>query len=167
MSHPDKIIKDMQAIKRLIARTPHMVAGAAEKMKDANFSAQGFVNKGKANKWKGRDKETRTSGGKRVLHSTGLLQQSVKTNVRGRVTSIGVDLGKVPYAKAHNEGGNIIQHVKPHHRKDYRSGKRYQVRGFARKIRMPKRQFIGHSPDIFKIVSRELTEEFTNILKQE
>ena len=41
-------------IEQLVKKLPKYVAGAAEKMKDANFPAQGIVSNGKASKWKKR-----------------------------------------------------------------------------------------------------------------
>lgn len=37
-----------------------------------------------------------------------------------------------------------------------KTGQCHQVRAFSRKIAMPKRQFLGFSPDILKIAQREV-----------
>lgn len=50
---------------------------------------------------------------------------------------------KISYARTHNEGFRGVQYVKPHHAE--RKGKRHQVKGYARRVNMPKRQFIGPS----------------------
>lgn len=163
---PEKLLAHIHAVKKLVGKIPVYVAASAERMKDANFSAQGFVTNGTAHRWKARAKETRRSSGKRVLHATGLMQQSVRTTVNGRTATIGIDGGKVPYAKLHNYGGRVVQHVKPHHRKHPKTGRRHQVRGFARKIAMPQRQFLGFSPDILKSAERDIKKELERILKQ-
>lgn len=134
-------------------------------MKDANFSAQGFISNGKASKWKKRKKESAKTAGKRILHNTGLLQNSVKAHALADHIKVGVDLGKVPYAKVHNEGGNIVQYVRPHRRKHPKTGKRYQVKVFSRKLRYPKRQYLGFAPDIIKITERELQYQLNKIMQ--
>ena len=78
-----KLTLDMQRraaeMARVIQRdVPAYIAVAWERMKDANFSAQGFVRGGSAvPRWDKRKKETPRSSGKRILHSTGTLQASV------------------------------------------------------------------------------------------
>lgn len=64
---------------RVIQRdVPAYIAVAWERMKDANFSAQGFVRGGSAApRWDKRKKETPRTSGKRILHATGTLQASV------------------------------------------------------------------------------------------
>lgn len=157
-------------------KIPVYIAGAAEKMKDANFSAEGFIENGTARpRWKKRKVETTRSKGKWVLFDTGTLQNSVKSKALADRVSVGVDLGKVPYAKAHNEGGRITQHVRPFTRKrrratNIRTRRRvlvggHQVRGFVRRIYMPKRQFLGYSPDIIKIVDKDIQREIDKVLK--
>lgn len=162
---PGDFRKRQAQIDRLIKTIPKYIAGAAEKMKDANFSAQGFVSNGSSTKWPKRKKETPRTSGKRILHSTGLLQNSVKAHALSNHIKVGVDLGKVPYAKVHNEGGNVVQYVKPHHRKHYKTGKRYQVKSFARKVRYPKRQYLGFSPDIIKAAEREIKYQLDKIMQ--
>lgn len=155
----------MRKVRSIQRQVPDIVASAAEAMKDANFSAQGFVTNGRANRWPKRRKETQRSSGKRILHSTGTLQNSVKTEAIKNRIHVGVDLNTVPYAQVHNEGGRITQNVRPHHRTHYKSGKRFQVRSFTRRITMPQRKYLGHSPDIMKKVSRELDYQLNKLFK--
>ncbi len=158
--------KKALAIEKLKKQTPGFVAGAAEKMKDASFSAEGFVVGGSARpKWAKRKVETRRSSGKRILHSTGYMQSNVKAKASVKQVRVGADLSKVPYARLHNEGGRVIQYVRAHHRKHWKTGKRYQVQPYARRITMPERKFLGYSPDIEKIVKKELDYELKRILK--
>ncbi|MCB6971838.1 MULTISPECIES: phage virion morphogenesis protein [Butyricimonas] len=152
------------------------IAGAAEKMKDANFSAEGFISNGVTrSRWKKRHRETSRSRGKRVLFDTGTLQNSVKAKTLAERVSVGVDLTKVPYAKAHNEGGRIIQYVRPFTRKrrqatNIKTHRRVlvggqKVRGFVRRLNMPRRQFLGYSPDIIKSANKDIQREIDKILK--
>lgn len=165
-----KIVGDLRQkaseIQKLKKKIPAFVAGAAEKMKDANFSAQGFVHGGSARpKWKKRRKETRRTAGKRILSGTGYLQGNVKAKASPTQVRTGVDLSKVPYAQIHNEGGRVIQHVRAHHRTHPKTGRRYQVKAHSRKINMPQRKYLGYSPDIEKIVKKELDYNLKKILK--
>jgi hypothetical protein len=148
-------------------KAPAIFAAAAEKMKDANFSAEGFVVGGSAApKWPKRKTETRRSKGKRILHDRGTMQSSVKAKVRGGgKIHVGLDTDKVPYGPAHNEGGSFIQYIRPHHRTHYKTGKRYQVKGYSRKITLPQRKYLDYSPDIGVMAERELTAAFKNALK--
>lgn len=165
-----KLINDLRKkaseIQKLKTKIPAFVAGAAEKMKDANFSAQGFVVGGSAwPKWAKRKKETRRTSGKRILSGTGYMQSNVKAKAAQKQVRIGVDLSKVPYAQLHNEGGRVIQHVRAHHRTHWKTGKRYQVKAHSRKITIPQRKYLGYSPDIEKIVKKELEYNLKKILK--
>lgn len=156
----------LREVQRVIERdAPAYFAVAWERMKDANFAAQGFVVRGSASpRWAPRKKETPRTAGKRILFGTGTLQNSVHfTPGKGQVRAW-VDLGQVPYAKVHNEGGKVLQNVRPHHRTS-RNGKRYQVRGFTRKVVFPQRKYLDYSPDIEKSASKDLTAALNKIFK--
>lgn len=129
--------KHAAEVSKMMEAAPRIIAGAAIKMKDANFSAQGFIENGKvANPWPKRKKETTRTEGKRVLHSTGTMQDSVKSKIAGRRIHLGVDLAKVPYAQIHNEGGKA---------------------GRGLKAEIPERKYLGYTVDIEKITERELS----------
>ena len=149
----------MADVERTIRRdVPVYLAVAWERMKDANFSAQGFVRGGTANpRWPPRKKETHLSKGKRILHSTGLLQNSVRFTPGNSQVRGWVDLGKVPYARVHNEGGAVRQNVRPFSRRT--RGGTVQVRGFSRTLKFPARQYLGPSPDIFKAAQKDIADD--------
>lgn len=155
-----------EKIRLLQKNTPKYIARAWEKMTDANFSAQGFVENGTARpRWKKRKYETVKSSGKRILFDKGNLRNSIKFQALADRVRAGVDISKVPYAKVHNEGGRLTQYVKAHTRKHWKTGKRYQVRSFSRKLNMPQRKFLGYSPDILKVTEKNLRYEFDKIFK--
>lgn len=165
-----KLAEDLRGklddVRRLQKKIPRFVAGAAEKMKDANFSAEGFVQNGTPRpRWKKRERETRLTRGRRVLYGSGNLQNNVKAKALADRVNVGVDLSKVPYARVHNEGGRFVQHVKAHARLYRKTGKRHQVRGFSRVMNMPRRKYLGYSPDIFKIAEKDTRHEFDRIFK--
>lgn len=144
-----KLTLDMQRraaeVARVIQRdVPAYIAVAWERMKDANFSAQGFVRGGSAApRWDKRKKETPRTSGKRILLTPGAGQ------VRAWV-----DLGKVPYARIHNEGGRVSQYVRPFSR--VIQGRKQQVSGFFRRATYPRRQYLGISPDIFVSAHKDI-----------
>ena len=153
----------MEELKKKI---PKYFAVAAEDMAHANFSAQGFVVDGSTSpKWKKRKKETSRTQGKRILSGTGYLEENVKAKALEDHVKVGVDLTKVPYAKIHNEGGRLTQHVRTHHRTHPKTGKSYQIKAHSRKINMPQRKFLGKSPDIEKRAQKEIDREMDKIFK--
>ena len=165
-----KLAEDLRSksdeVRRLQKRIPRYVAAAAEKMKDANFSAQGFVENGSTRpRWKKRKHENPLTRGRRSLYGTGNLQNNVRAKALADRVSVGVDLTKVPYARMHNEGGQFVQYVKAHTRRHRKTGRRYQVQGFSRKINMPQRKYLGYSPDIFKSAEKDIRHEFDKIFK--
>lgn len=162
----EDLLRKASQVKKLNAQIPAFVAGAAEKMKDANFAAEGFVQNGSANpKWPKRRRETRRSTGKRILHGSGHMQNNVKAKTLADRVHVGVDLSKVPYAQIHDEGGKINQSVKAHSRKHYKTGKRYSVRAHNRTLDMPQRKFLGYTPDIDKITDKEIKYQMDKIFK--
>ena len=130
-----------------------------------NFARQGWIEDGQLHPW-----EPRKNGkdpGRPILQGIGRRRLSVSLRyikVGPYSALIGSD---VPYAGVHNEGLriNATQRVHPFTRRDG-----VAVKGFVRHIdfQMPKRQFVGESPDVYKSVERELfkaIEEITNKLK--
>lgn len=145
-------------------KVPKIVAGAVEKMKDANFSAQGFVENGTASpRWAKRKIDTRKTVGKKVLFNTGYLQNNIKVIAFPAKVIAGVDGKKVPYAHMHNEGFHGMINVRSHHRTHYRTKKRYQVKEFAKRMEMPQRKYLGYSPDILKITQKEVNYQLKKI----
>lgn len=165
-----KLVEDFKGwseeVRRLQKKIPRYVAAAAEKMKDANFSAQGFVENGTARpRWKKRKQENHLTRGRHILYGNGNLQNNVKAKALAERVSVGVDLSKVPYAQIHNEGGRFVQYVKAHTRRHRKTGRRHQVRSFSRKLNMPQRKFLGYSPDILKSAEKDIRHEFDKIFK--
>lgn len=143
-------------VERVIQRdVPAYIAVAWERMKDANFSAQGFVRDGSAApRWDKRKQESARTAGKRILHATGTLQASVHFTPGAGQVRAWIDLGKVPYARIHNEGGRVSQYVRPFSR--VIRGRKQQVRGFFRRPVYPRRQYLGIAPDIFKSAHKDI-----------
>lgn len=138
-----------------------------------NFEEEGFVDKS-VSKWASR--KTKRSGGtngQKVLNKSGELSESIDYRVDGEGVVISTDK---PYAEIHNEGGEIT--VTPQMRKyfwamhkeakdggDDDMADQYKGMALAKKIVIPKRQFIGESEvlnnNIIDKIVRDLTKIFT------
>lgn len=165
-----------------------------------NFRKQGFDDKS-VQKWKKRKLSERkgrgstksaaelgtvrsVKAGRAILVKTGDLRRSIIRNPANRAAlsvKISTDL---PYAKIHNQGGNVVQYVKPHRRFVNQGDKigtgvynvksrrekqqaikiKQDVKGFSRKLKMPKRQFMGDSYNlnekIKKVIIKRLDKVF-------
>ncbi|AZB17589.1 hypothetical protein EG352_07320 [Chryseobacterium indologenes] len=138
-----------------------------------NFSKERFVQKNWINQnreaWQPRKRPSRGS----ILVRSGRLKRSIRKISQGNYyVYIGTD---VPYAKIHNEGGQInnIANVKPHTRRA-RSGRSSRsgtqnVKAHTRRmnIRMPKRQFLGDSMVLNRRIERFLSRELDNEINRQ
>ena len=137
---------------------------------DRNFERKGFFSQS----WKPRKKETRGS----LMLVTGNLRRSISAEVEGDKIIFSSDM---PYAAIHNEGGTIQMKARKqviHFNKKGKFSKKKKAH-YAQKanrgnhtIDMPKRQFIGNSPEVQQAISRvvsdnmkELEKTVANILK--
>ena len=136
-----------------------------------NFIRQGFFSES----WKRRKYQTEDSRG--ILTKTGDLRKAIRAEIEGNKI---VFLNEMPYAKIHNEGGKIrvTKRMKGHFWGEYKRA----TQGFSREqlknglteeaafykamalkrvgsyITMPRRQFIGMSPEVETII-KEIVEE--------
>ena len=110
---------------------------------DKNFERQGFFSE----KW-ARRKSPRRPGGP-ILIDTGNLRRSVQSKVDTTSITFFSDL---PYASIHNDGGEIKVTAK---------------RKVGQKIKIPRRRFLGTSPEVERsvreIIEEELEQYFNNI----
>jgi phage gpG-like protein len=165
----------------------------------ASFRKQGWDDKS-VQKWKkrqvserkGRGSKKSADGGVRsvkagraILVKTGDLRRSIIRNPANRAAlsiKISTDLD---YAKIHNDGGNVVQYVKPHRRfvdqgdtmgtgvfniksrkeKQAKVKVKQDVKGFSRKVRMPKRQFMGDSYNLNEKVKVVIVKRLDKIFK--
>lgn len=115
---------------------------------DRNFERKAFFSR----KWKPRKLNLHGS----LLVVTGALRRSIKSEVKDNGVAF---TSNVPYASAHNEGLSGSLPIKAHTRR--RGGKIYKVRAHQRRIKLPKRQFIGDGPQTQKII-RNVIEDNLN-----
>lgn len=180
MNNPiaDKLAELAKAQKAL----PRKIAVVAVNFSKERFRQQGWQDKG-LQRWMPRKKRgDRQTDNRAILVKSGRLRRSIRAvSVTGSRVVIGTD---VPYAKVHNEGGTgeVIQKVgahsrKAHSRKGYttRDGrkvaagvvKEHSVQAFVRKrkLNIPKRQFMGPSEALDKLVGDLIRKEFDDVLK--
>ena len=115
---------------------PKVLGNAAVKHFQDNFRREGFLDNS-LSKWARRKRETKRSRGKKILQNTGRLRRSVK-RLTTRFGRIEIGTRGVDYATVHNEGlGN-----------------------------MPKRQFIGDSAKLDKLLKKRISKEFAIFAKR-
>lgn len=134
---------------------------------DENFKRQAFFSE----KWKRRRYDD--DPGRGILHKEDSLRKSIISIIEGRRL---IYTSAMPYSKIHNEGGaiTVTQRMKGYFWHKYREEKErlkgkamseqgafYRAMALKRrgsKIQIPRRMFLGKSPEVEKIV-REVTED--------
>jgi len=161
IKHSGKSIQDQVRDFRAFARDlPQYVGTEAVRFFKDSFNRQGFIDEGGVKRWKPRNKKAKRNKGRKILIDSGALKRSIRiTDKTAHSVTVGTNL---PYAQIHNEGFSGVQYVKPHKRTATRkmkwknsytgrnttikgAGSRHNVKGFGRRVNMPKRQFIGKS----------------------
>lgn len=131
---------------------------------DDSFQKQGFTN-ASFKAWDKRKQPDKRPGGA-VLIDTTFLRKSLA--VMGENSNEIIFGSHVPYASVHNNGERIraVQNVRAHSR--VRNGKKEQVKAHNRKIdiKMPQRQFIGHSEKMMDNLDKWLLNEIEKRFKQ-
>jgi phage gpG-like protein len=155
-----------KAVKAL-SEFPNDVAIIAADLFDQNFERESFF--GQA--WKPSEYVKNKRSGGKLLQKSGRLRRSIRYQVRGKNI---VFTSSVPYAEIHNQGGTINhpggtayffnkakgETIWISNRKA--AGKNYP-RTKKHDINMPKRQFIGNSPQLKKAIEMELDRVFKGL----
>ena len=128
--------KAFERFKAMKSDVPKVLGNQSVRFFQDSFKKQGFEDTG-VNKWKP-SKRVLTRGGTTLVQS-GRLRRSIRIKEanfnRIVVGSYGLD-----YAQIHNEGLKSNQKVRSYTRRDGSV-----VKGFTRRMNMPKRQFMGIS----------------------
>lgn len=101
-----------------------------------------------------------TSSNKGLLRQRGNLYRAISWRISGDQVSVGVDLATIPYAKIHNEGGDIpiTAKMRAFFNMKYRQTGNPFWLGMSRhkgnKITMPKRQYLALTPELKQAVER-------------
>ena len=115
---------------------PAKLGNTAVKFFQDNFRREGFLDNS-VTRWQRRKRETRRSRGKKILQNTGRLRRSIK-----RLTTtfgrIVIGTRGVPYAEVHNEGLGV----------------------------MPKREFVGDSAKLEKLLQQRISKEIAIFAKR-
>lgn len=168
-------IKIFERINSAVAALPARIAVVA-----VNFSKERFVKKNWIDRSTETWKKTRKKKGS-TLVASGRLKRSIrKVTVTPSRVVIGTD---VPYARIHNEGGEISgtetvrsftrrrHRRRAHMRKDKpikeQTVKSYKVKPFSRKYKRKfiKRQFIGQSQELDNRISKLIKSELDKAIK--
>lgn len=167
MAQNSNVTKELERkVKRFIRLTLKDISVELGDEFDRNFEREAFFNERWARRKHNRDP------GRAVLTKTGMLRRSIETEVTE--TSV-IFSSSVHYAKVHNEGYRGVQYVKPFRRKrlnasNVSSRQRirvggHNVKGYARRLVIPKRQFIGMHPEVESII-RQIVEANTQEIFQ-
>lgn len=161
----DQFLKDMEALEQDFQETidelPRIVGVIATRFFQENFERQGFPEQGTVNKWKPRlPKSPRND--RPILIDTGTLRDSIRYWLVQGAVEVGVDLGKVPYAQIHNEGGTITitEKMRKFFWAKYHETFNDMWKALAltnkTEISMPKRQYMGLTPDLEKEIITQI-----------
>lgn len=105
-------------------------------------------------------------GRNRILTRTGALLNSIRpSEVNQNRVVISAGNVKVPYARAHNEGLRItgVRNVKSYTNRNFMGkGKPVKIKAHKRQVnyQMPRRQFMGHSVHLNRLLIDRLTRAF-------
>ncbi len=132
---------ELNGLKKVFKQLPHIAGNAAVEVSQKSFAQEQFADKGKSSKWAPRKKggSGNRSDRRGLLIKTNDLQKSIDYQAGDGQVAIGTDK---PYAQVHNEGG--------------RAGR---GAGFI----MPKRKFMGNSPEIDAEIEKYLDKEMDKL----
>ena len=169
----DELLKKLQEAKEYIQNDVPLVIGTeAVNHFKASFQNEGFTD-ASLQKWAAR-KSKRPGGtnSQKILTKSGELGDSPDYRVEGNTVIIYSD--KV-YAQIHNEGGEIpvtpqmkkmfwAKHYEAKEAGDTDAAEQYKCMALAKKIVMPKREFIGNSQVLNEKIENKITKDLTRIL---
>ena len=102
----------------------------------------------------------------KILTASGILVNSIRPTIQtsNRVT-ITAGNSRAPYARVHNEGLRVrgTRQVKSYTNNNFMgTGRKQLIKAHSRTVnyQMPKRQFMGHSVQLNRLLTRELTQFF-------
>lgn len=138
---------ELNGLKKVFKQLPHIAGNAAVEVSQKSFAQEQFADKGKSSKWAPRKKDGKKSRNKRsaLLVDSGELLKSIDYKVEGGTTILTSNAKSSKgyyYAEVHNEGGHA---------------------GRGAGFEMPKRKFMGSSPEIDKEVEKYLDEEMDKL----
>lgn len=169
----NKFEKIYKELKKVYQNIPNKIAVVAQQHFEESFEKRGY-NETPFEKWKQRkNPNNKKNKGRAILVQSGRLSKSIRIiSVSSTNIKIGTD---VPYAKIHNEGGQIEQgaksdnFIRTRNKKGKYKGTRQRQKGEvgksykARTIVIPKRQFLGENN---KDLQKKIDDIFEKAIKK-
>lgn len=148
-------------LEQALNRLPKKVKDIGLQFFKSRFRAQGWHD-ATFMPWKKRKGADKKGKGRAIMIKSGRLRNSLRGRVMGNDVIWGTD---VPYAKVHNEGGEITRYArselfvrnrskKGKFKRGTTAGQGFTFKGSSR--RMPQRQFMGDSQHLRKLVTRTI-----------
>ncbi|MDP2061321.1 MAG: phage virion morphogenesis protein [Candidatus Sungbacteria bacterium] len=162
---PDYISK-LNRLQLLYRKFPQLAGIEAVNFSKERFRQKNWLDRTRE-KWEPRKRigTTKKKPKGSILVVSGRLKRSVKKlrQTRNSVT-IGTD---VPYARIHNEGGEITKTVTVEKHSRVRAGRKSTVKSHKRTMNttIPQRQFIGESAILLRRVERLVEREIRKIIR--
>lgn len=148
--------KRIENLNKLYPRLPNIAATIAVKFSKDRFRAQNWIGD-RTEPWAKRKetlREAKKNRGRAVLVKTGRLKRSIrKIRTTATLAIVGTD---VPYAIYHNQGGKKAAgtfNVATRRENTMRSGT------------LPRRQFIGESTALSRLIERQFTAELIRAIR--
>jgi phage gpG-like protein len=185
IKHSSSIKKAIERVKRAQKAIPVKVSQLAVAHFKRSFVQGGFEDES-IDKWKERKPGAKRNKGRAILVDTGALKKGIVKQVSGANVKVHVIGPGAAYADVHNFGFRGVQYVKPHKRqaimkrkvqgsfqgtaKKRRAktieimGRRHNVKGFSRKVNLPKRQFIGKSAKLNRAIGQMIKDQLKQAL---
>lgn len=187
LNHSFNVKKAIERVKQAQRRVPIKVGQVAVAHFKRSFVQGGFEDE-TIDKWEPRKAGAKRNKGRAILVDTGALKKGIIKTVAGGSVKVFVVGPGADYADAHNFGFKGIEYVKPHKRQSIirtkvngsfqgtakkqkgktieLMGKRHNVKGFSRRVNLPKRQFIGSSVALNNKIRKMIAEELKNALNK-
>jgi phage gpG-like protein len=173
--------KLQEKLQAALATLPTVVVNEAVNWTRQNFRRQGWPGQS-FQAWKPRAANARRNAGRGLLIDSGRLSRSIRVISVGQLqATFGTD---VPYAAAHNNGFTGTVNVSQHKRNKIgtikvstgKSGQPFKnkkaitgtgiVKAHQRRMKLPRRRFIGNSPVLVSILKRKSIVHIARELKK-
>lgn len=166
MANSFDLLNKQQQVQKALRESVTLMANNAVNFFKDSFKKQGWMD-GTLKLWLKRKRNEKRNSNRAILVKTGRLRRSIRIAKQTALTAtIGTD---VPYARIHNEGGEITRHARSElfvrnrnkttkkFRKGVKAGQGFTFK--EGKIKMPQRQYMGSS--------RTLTAQSQKILQKQ
>lgn len=164
----DNIFEEIKQIQKAVKELPLQIGNKAEIFFKKNFDLEGFQGNSGLEQWAQRSPMAARNNGRKLLRDSGDLYNDIEKRVIGNSIKVLVAGNSARYADAHNFGETIKIRVTPKMKawafamfKKTNTPFYFNLSITTKKvieIKMPKRQFIGNSTQLDRII-KELIEK--------